>query len=276
VTLVFRRAEPSDEEQAVALVLDRVKWLRERGSDQWSTRDQAVAVRDSIKARNTWVLCDGPRPVGTLAVSTMADPEFWTDQDRDVPALYITKMATALSQAGQGLGGLLLDCVASYGQARGISVIRWDAWRTNPDLHRYYAALLGVRHLRTVPGLASGALFELASTESRSTDIEIVNPTTTCGVFPTVRQAPLGLAAVTGTHRLRVPDLTVLGDSDRSISLLVGGGLTPVVWQAGDHWRIYDGVTQALNAPPFVVSGRPYNVQFSPDKNVALIIGDLT
>jgi GNAT superfamily N-acetyltransferase len=275
VTLIFRRARAGDEDQAVRLVLDRVKWLGDRGSDQWTTRDQAVSVRESIKVRNTWVLCDGPRAVGSLAVSTNADPDFWAEPDRGVPALYITKMATALDWSGRGLGDLLLDCVVSYGRDRGISVVRWDAWRNNPDLHRYYVSLPGVRHVRTVPGLASGALFELAFTQRRPAGVETIAPTKTWATFQTIRQAPPGQSATPGAYWVTVPELTIPGDPPRPLSLSAGGRPAPIIWHAGDHWRVRDAETRPLDEPGFIPPGRPAALHLSDDENFARLQGDL-
>jgi GNAT superfamily N-acetyltransferase len=272
--LTFRRAVAADADRAVRLVLGRLTWLGGRGLDQWSTRDQGAAVRDSIAAGRTWVLCDGPQVVGTLALSTTADPDFWTEQDRAVPALYVTKMATALDQAGHGLGDLLLDCVAAHGRARGVSVLRWDAWRTNPELHRYYAALSGVRHVRTVPGLASGALFELASADRSPEDVDVVAPTMTWATLPTARGAPPGHVGDPGAAWLTVPDLTVCADPARPVCLLAGGRSAPVIWHAGDRWRIRDLMTQALNAPTTLAPGQPYNVCVSADETSLAVVGD--
>src|SRR3990170_1014573 len=79
------------------------------------------------------------------------------------PALYLSKLATRPAVGGQGLGALLVECANHYANARGISRLRWDVWRTNANLQTYYKRL-GAQHVRTVevPNRSSGALFEWA------------------------------------------------------------------------------------------------------------------
>lgn len=169
--MCFRRADEADAAETVAVVLDRLQWLQGRGLDQWSTRDQAAVVLGSIAERSTWVLEDDGRIVGTLAIYPEPPAGLWTDAELSRPAVYIAKLASVHGQSG--VGRLLIDCAAAVARDRGIDLLRWDAWSTNPDLHRYYRSIPGVRMLRVVPGQLSGALFELEVEDARDLPLDL-------------------------------------------------------------------------------------------------------
>lgn len=161
----FRRAVEADAAETVTVVLDRLRWLQGRGLDQWSTRDQAAVVRGSIADGSTWVFQgDDGRIVGTLAIYPEPPAGLWNDAELATPAVYIAKLATVHGQSG--VGRLLIDCAAAVARDRGIDVLRWDAWSTNPDLHRYY---------RSIPGSGCCALF-LNNSPARSSSSRSLMP----------------------------------------------------------------------------------------------------
>lgn len=145
------------------LLYDRVRWLQSRGSDQWSTypRWEPEMVR-SIARGETHLLRDADtfQPLGTITMSTEADSDFWTEEERAVPALYLAKLATRTGAAGRGIGRLMLDYSLYRAVAEGLHEVRMDVWKTATELHDYYRAQ-GWTYLRTVekPGRFSGALF---------------------------------------------------------------------------------------------------------------------
>lgn len=162
VNYTLTRAREADTETVVGLLNGRAEWLAQRGYDQWSEKDPARATAATIAAGETWLLVDAQgAAAGTITITTRADREFWTPEETAVPALYVSKLATPLGLAGQGIGELLLHAAYLYGQARRIETLRWDVWRTNIHLQQYYAGV-GADLVRTmdVPGRRSGALFE--------------------------------------------------------------------------------------------------------------------
>lgn len=155
-------ASPSELATVMDLLNARVAWLRERGSDQWSTYERwEPEMAESIDEHRTWLLRDRRNePVGTITLSTEGDPDFWTVDERHVPALYPAKLATRLDVRGQHLGRLLLDFARYMAVAQRLQEVRLDVWKTSAELHRYYERE-GWKYLRTVekPGRFSGALF---------------------------------------------------------------------------------------------------------------------
>jgi Acetyltransferase (GNAT) family len=195
--------------------------------------------------------------------------------------LYVTKLATSLHHTGQGLGDLLLDCAVAYGRGRGIPTLRWDAWTTNTDLHRYYTTRAGVRHLRTTGGHLSGALFELAHTARRPPDhVQITAPMTVQATLPTLaQQLPPGVGEPTGDQPpgitwFQVPDLPIPQAPGGYLNLPATHGPQPVIWHDEDHWQIHQTSTYPIHPPTNLTPGRPYTIHLTNDHTTAQILGD--
>lgn len=145
------------------LLHERVQWLRDRGSDQWSTYQRwRPEIENSVRRHETWLLRDADtyEAVGTITMSPHSDPEFWTEQEREVRALYLAKLATSPARRGEGLGALLLEFSHYCAVADQYRELRVDVWKTAHGLHNYYRQQ-GWAYLRTVdlPHRHSGALF---------------------------------------------------------------------------------------------------------------------
>jgi ribosomal protein S18 acetylase RimI-like enzyme len=160
-----RRATESDIEAIMAILNDRRDWLRTtKFSNQWaSVPEWRQLLCYLVRRGHVWVLVtdDDNRVVGTITVGTDPDRDFWSDCERRVPALYISKLATDLHLKGQELGSQLLAWARLYAASQYLRVLRLDTWKTSQGLHGYYATR-GWQHVRTVE-LAhreSGSLFE--------------------------------------------------------------------------------------------------------------------
>lgn len=158
----MRRARPEDLGRILDVIYTRIDWLREIGSDQWSTRTNWDEVlRESIADQRAWVAVDETdHIVGTITLDTDPDTDFWPADDR---ALYLSKMAADPAESGKNVGGFMLDWACNRAAALGLDVVRLDVWLTATDLHAYYERQ-GFEHVDTkrVPGRYSGALFEKA------------------------------------------------------------------------------------------------------------------
>lgn len=160
---VMRLARPDELDTVISLLDERIRWLRDRGSDQWSTgRTFRTRLRNSINRQETWLLLEGGVAIGTVSISTDGDPDFWQPEELAQPAIYVGKMATRVERSGEGLGALMIQWAQDYAARAGIGRVRWDVWRTNEDLQGYYRRL-GANQLRTVDNAErwSGALFEV-------------------------------------------------------------------------------------------------------------------
>jgi Acetyltransferase (GNAT) family len=160
---VMRLASLTDLDTVMELLGNRIQWLRQRGSDQWSTGSTfRTRLTNNIACHETWLLWDMPVAVATITVSTVGDPDFWSPEELAEPAAYIGKMATSIDRAGEGIGQLMVHWVQDWAATKGLSTVRWDAWRTNSQLQDYYRSI-GACYVRTVDVADrwSGALFEL-------------------------------------------------------------------------------------------------------------------
>jgi hypothetical protein len=163
MTYTLTRATAADEPTVTGMLAERVEWLASRGLDQWGAKDPARSIAATIAAGETWLLVDDVTgtAVGTLTMTTRPDRDFWHDH---VPALYLSKLATRVDQAGNGLGRLLVHAAYLYGQQHQVSLLRWDVWRTNTQLQDYYRDLGGeLVDVVEVAGRNSGALFQATS-----------------------------------------------------------------------------------------------------------------
>lgn len=168
--ITMEQATDANNGDIAALLADRREWLRSLGLDQWSTRrNWSDVVAASISTGNTWIARGADdRIIGTLALSPVADPDFWTPDEASESAVYMSKMATALHVRGEGVGRAMIAWARNWGASRGYELLRWDAWRTNAELIDYYQKVVGATLLRTVavPHRQSGALFEMSTLSS--------------------------------------------------------------------------------------------------------------
>lgn len=293
----FRRARLVETQTVVDLLHARVAWLRDRGLDQWGYRDPARRVSTSVIIGEVWVLVLDGRVVGTSTMTTLAPADFWTDAERAGPALYLSKMATWPDSAGSGLGTVLLDSAARYAAARGIARLRWDAWKTNPGLHRYYTEQ-GATHVRTVElseSRNSGALFERDARMPADEDTVIDAPIEhTRTLNTTIAPVLPGLATGRGSHEVvsrpehwhNASELLYanLGAADEGPPTAARFSSDerdrgPILYHAGDRWRAAAAYAQPATGPALrdLHPGRPYrlhHVSNGPSGCGVAIFGD--
>ncbi|MBB4929205.1 ribosomal protein S18 acetylase RimI-like enzyme [Lipingzhangella halophila] len=146
-------------------------WLASWGSDQWQYPPPVDVIDRDLKRGALYVVTrnDNGEVVASATIDTHADPDFWVSEDHPDDALYIHKMAVDRRWSGRRLGGALLDFAAELAEERERSWVRLDAWKTNPELHRYYTSQ-GFTLLRIVDLLhrQSGALFQRDAKVRRS------------------------------------------------------------------------------------------------------------
>jgi len=160
-TWLVRRAQLSDMPAIIGLIDEAASWLRsEVGTDQWQrpwpdreARDQRIYR--GIKSGRTWVVEDGSRPgdppgrlAATVTCGRGGNKKLWTQRERQVPALYISRLIVSRRHAGRGLGAGLIDWAGLRSRDWNAQFIRIDVWTANNELQNYYKAQ-GFRHVRT-------------------------------------------------------------------------------------------------------------------------------
>lgn len=117
--------------------------------------------RRRLPGNQCWLVEEDGRVIGTITVDDCADEEFWGPEDDPDDALYLHRMVTVREVAGREIGSALLDWASHRAVSLNKRWVRLDAWRSNPELQRYYADRR-FQHVRTVrlPHRRSGALFQ--------------------------------------------------------------------------------------------------------------------
>ncbi|WP_371523072.1 GNAT family N-acetyltransferase [Kitasatospora sp. NBC_01300] len=163
--LYVRAARPGDLDTFIRWREETAAWLRTRhGTPQWSTPQDLGRRRNLLDQGATVVAMLEPdgEPVGTCTVLPGGSDRLWTARELAVPARYLCKLNVDRRFAGQAIGARMALWARSKAAEAGVGVIRLSAWSTNTCLHAYYRSH-GWRHLRTVPGIRSGALFEAST-----------------------------------------------------------------------------------------------------------------
>ncbi|UQI49783.1 GNAT family N-acetyltransferase (plasmid) [Streptomyces sp. HU2014] len=149
---LIRQATPADSDALMKLRIDAEEWLASAGIDQWRSpgfRDRALAKwQVDVAEGRTWVVpATNSKLLGTITLAR-PDSDFWKRADSPESAVYVAKLITARSAAGQRLGGRLLDWAGSVARDRQLPWVRLDVWRDNLKLQGYYLNE-GFEHVRT-------------------------------------------------------------------------------------------------------------------------------
>jgi GNAT superfamily N-acetyltransferase len=292
----MHRATPDELPHVMALLDQRTEWLRTLGTDQWSTRAFAPVMRGAIERGETWLLWDGDDAIATLSLTTIADKDFWTRDERLEPAFYLSKLATHLDRRGAGLGALLIDWAADYANARGVLWLRWDVWRANTELQNYYVNL-GARLLRVVDveGRHSGALFELSKAPA-PLDVTTVSTPVPIAALPSHhkhvredRDEPLtgdqsgnqpGYEEVQLVDDWIIPNLGATSGYPAT-NVSVSAKSEPVLFDAGDGWHLKGFFSQPVDDtwpphlnPTLLRRGHAYRLQLGDRPDTIDLYGD--
>lgn len=169
--MCIRLAGQDDLPSVHSLIHAAAEDLHRRGYDQWPNHSPTLTperLGTQIARGETYLVTDGDDPIATIAVADEGDPDFWTPDELDEPAVYISKAAVAVNRRGEGIGHLLMRWVIDQAALAHRRWVRLDAWRTNPELQNYYRNR-GWEHVRTVelPRRRSGALFQKPAVPDR-------------------------------------------------------------------------------------------------------------
>lgn len=166
----IRIARPDELRVVLGLIDQAADWLRaEKNTTQWarpwpSLDDREKRVYESLLDRETWLLFDEERPIGTVTLRLIGHEELWTAAERETEAVYLHRLVIHRDYAGAGLGAELIDWAGRKGASRqrNAELIRIDVWTDNGELHDYYRrqGFQDVGTRTTSDNTPSGALFE--------------------------------------------------------------------------------------------------------------------
>lgn len=165
----MRRGVLEDIETIYRWRIETATQLRERhGTDQWSTPYPRWKLERWVERGATWMAMSDPYPgspvIATVTVDTEPEPEpqLWTADEQSVPAWYMSKLnrRPVPELRGAGIGVALTRWCQTQASLAGVGLLRIDCWSTNLGLQEMYRRL-GFHYIRTVPGVVSGALFDI-------------------------------------------------------------------------------------------------------------------
>ncbi|MEU8802106.1 GNAT family N-acetyltransferase [Spirillospora sp. NPDC048819] len=175
----IRTARPDELDDVLGLIDHAAAWLRaEKNTTQWATPwpspdDRRKRVYEALLNRETWLLFDGERLIGTVSIRLIGHEELWTAEERETEAVYLHRLVIHRDHAGDGLGAELIDWAGRKGasQQQKAELIRIDVWTDNTELHAYYRrhGFKDVAIRTTSDRTPSGALFERPLTSAWTT-----------------------------------------------------------------------------------------------------------
>lgn len=139
MTLQFRRAASDDLEGVWAVLMDGKAVLRRMGVDQWQgSYPSKAVVRSDIDACRSYVIEEHGRILATAVVDFSGEPAYdnvdgaWLTASMSENPCYavLRRVASLSSQAGRGLGRMLLEAGAQTAHGHGSESIRIV---THPD-----------------------------------------------------------------------------------------------------------------------------------------------
>lgn len=150
----IRKAEYTDIEQLMQVFEGAKRIMRESGNlHQWTDGYPSMdVVRNDIDSGNCYVLCEGGRITGTMALIPGPDPTYARiegDWMNDEPYFVIHRIAT--SAPGRRTARLMFDWAFAHISKQGCKVIRIDTHKDNcimkHILEKYGFTMCGVIYL---------------------------------------------------------------------------------------------------------------------------------
>jgi GNAT superfamily N-acetyltransferase len=134
--LNITRATPAEWLEVAAILEDVQRWLRSRGSPQWTRPFDREWIEPKVATGEFFIARLNARPIAVARI-LLSDPLFWGDRD-DGEALYVHSLAVLREYAGQGIGQQFLDWAAEEALRSGRRFLRLDCAADNLPLCAYY------------------------------------------------------------------------------------------------------------------------------------------
>lgn len=148
-----RLATPDDLEVLLGLIDDAADWLRAKNTSQWAKPwpnrlERDLRVVRGLMACRTWLVEDDGIPVATVTYRPDGNHDLWTKDEREEPAVYMSRLVINRRYAGLGVGADLTNWAGARALREfGAKVLRIDVWTDNYRLHNYYMGF-GFKFLR--------------------------------------------------------------------------------------------------------------------------------
>jgi hypothetical protein len=100
----MRPANADDERPLAQMIHARSAWMRDHGLPDWSATADELAAQAADPNIPMWVLTAGDEVIGCTTLYDQSPAWFWTEQERDEPAVFMATTVTHPRYAGQRLG----------------------------------------------------------------------------------------------------------------------------------------------------------------------------
>src|ERR1700733_8112455 len=125
--MMLTRATERDVPVVTDLLNGAAAWLEARGSTQWNGGFGTSRISRIVGRQGTYIAWIQGTAAATITVCGAGDPAFWTPRELAEPASYLSKMATARTYAGRGIGEALMAWAVNPADKRGDRGVRLDA-----------------------------------------------------------------------------------------------------------------------------------------------------
>lgn len=165
--MLLRMATPADLGALLDIYDSTLRWLAERGTDQWQEprlepEMMKAAILASIHHRQTWCAIDEQGGhAGLVTIKPRTPPGLWLPEEEAEPHRYAYLALVSRENTGVELGADLVDWATTRAAKAGAHWLRGDVWTANRPLLDYYLRH-GWQLVRTVhrPDQPSGALIQ--------------------------------------------------------------------------------------------------------------------
>ncbi|HIZ55839.1 MAG TPA: GNAT family N-acetyltransferase [Firmicutes bacterium] len=135
---VFRKIEQGEVPQMFQMILERMKWMDEKGIKQWNVTkyDEVYPFDYYEKSRlngEVFVLQSTITNQIVAAAILKNQDERWQDNEQSI---YLHNFVTRVGE--KGVGSVFLAFVEEYARTKGKTFFRLDSAEDNPSLSKYY------------------------------------------------------------------------------------------------------------------------------------------
>lgn len=157
---IFRKIKEDEVTEMFQMILERMKWMNEKGIKQWNVTnyDEVYPLSYYEKAQQdgeVFVLYNTETNHISAAAVLKNQDERWHD---DKKAIYLHNFVSRVKE--QGTGTLFIEYAQNYAKSIGIDYFRLDSAKDNKSLANYYESQGFLPKGTCVDGLYQGILRE--------------------------------------------------------------------------------------------------------------------
>lgn len=156
----FRQAKKEEVNQMFHLILERMKWMEEKGIVQWIVGEYEEIYPESYyeeerQKGHLYVLQDVQMKEIVCGAVLLSEDSRWNDQKK---AIYIHNFASKIGV--KSVGKIFIKCVEDFAKEKNQDYVRLDSAKTNQTLASYYESQGYISVGKCQEGMYQGILRE--------------------------------------------------------------------------------------------------------------------